>query len=126
MSAGPNFAFELCVTRVPDEYDELDLSSWRMALCGAEPILHHTLERFIDVFKCGFPETALFKGTVWRKRFYPYVGLHRRTAQNAAGGRGRIQESRVVASEDESQSLTIVSCGKPLTGQEVHCQPKHF
>lgn len=39
MSAAPNFAYELCVRRIRDEDIEgIDLSSWRCALDGAEPV----------------------------------------------------------------------------------------
>src|ERR1051326_7532498 len=38
-SDGPNFAYELCLNKITEEEKrELDLSSWRMALTGAEPI----------------------------------------------------------------------------------------
>ena len=51
LSAAPNFAFELCVRRIPDSALEgLDLSSWRCLLNGAEPILPTTLERFAKRF----------------------------------------------------------------------------
>jgi 1-acyl-sn-glycerol-3-phosphate acyltransferase len=47
LGAAPNFAYELCVSRIPDEALEgLDLSSWRCALNGAEPISADTLARF--------------------------------------------------------------------------------
>ena len=51
LSAAPNFAYELCVRRVPDEALEgLDLSSWRVALNGAEPVSRATVERFVARF----------------------------------------------------------------------------
>src|SRR5207237_6465451 len=44
VSFAPNFAYEMCVRRVKDaELDGLDLSSWRVAGCGAEPIKPGTL-----------------------------------------------------------------------------------
>ena len=47
LSAAPNFAYELCVKRIPERAIEgLDLSSWRCALNGAEPVNPDTLERF--------------------------------------------------------------------------------
>ncbi|MBT6180185.1 MAG: SDR family NAD(P)-dependent oxidoreductase, partial [Deltaproteobacteria bacterium] len=122
MSAGPNFAFELCVTRIPDEALEgIDLSSWRMALCGAEPILEHTLTRFIDVFsKCGFPETAFFQGYGLAEAVLSCTSgsteeLHKTIRVESAA----LQESRVVETENPDNSLVVVSCGKPLQGQEV-------
>lgn len=46
----PNFAYALCVERVKKEPLEADLSSWRVAFCGAEPIRRRTLEDFEAVF----------------------------------------------------------------------------
>ena len=44
LSAGPNFAYELCVRKIDEEeIAGLDLSSWRMAANGAEPVSAETL-----------------------------------------------------------------------------------
>ena len=55
-SGGPNFAYDLCVRRVSDaERDALDLSAWRSAFNGAEPLRRSTLEAFYRRFAaCGF------------------------------------------------------------------------
>ena len=50
-SGGPNFAYDLCVTKIPQEQREsLDLKSWRIAFNGAEPIQPETLRRFTAEF----------------------------------------------------------------------------
>jgi fatty-acyl-CoA synthase len=56
MSAAPNFAYELCIRRIRDEDIEgVDLSSWRCALNGAEPVRPETIDRFVERFsKFGF------------------------------------------------------------------------
>ncbi len=61
LSAAPNFAYELCVRRIPDSALEgLDLSAWRCALNGAEPVNPATLDRFAKRFaRCGFRREAL-------------------------------------------------------------------
>ncbi|MCK9877845.1 fatty acyl-AMP ligase [Frankia sp. Ag45/Mut15] len=53
ITAAPNFAYELCVRRVTDAQLadlDLDLSAWRIAVCGAEPVDAGTLRRFADRF----------------------------------------------------------------------------
>jgi len=61
MSAAPNFAYELCVRRIRDEdIQGLDLSSWRCALNGAEPVRPETIERFVQRFsKYGFQRETM-------------------------------------------------------------------
>src|SRR5690606_32279486 len=50
-SGGPNFAYELCVRRVtPDQLDGLDLSRWRVAFNGSEPVRPSTVRRFAETF----------------------------------------------------------------------------
>jgi acyl-CoA synthetase (AMP-forming)/AMP-acid ligase II len=47
ISTAPNFAYQLVLNRVTDaQLEGLDLSTWRLAACGAEPILPGTLEAF--------------------------------------------------------------------------------
>ena len=60
-SGGPNFAYELCARKVTGEVREaLELSSWRVAYNGSEPIRAETLERFVDAFgPRGFRKRAL-------------------------------------------------------------------
>src|SRR5262249_41223158 len=61
ISGGPNFAFDLCVDRITDEQcEELDLASWKVAFCGAEPVRADVLDRFAAKFaRCGFRREAL-------------------------------------------------------------------
>ncbi len=78
-SGGPNFAYDLCVRKITDaQRAELDLSSWRAAYNGAEPIRAETLEAFHARFKdVGFR---------WRA-FYPVYGLAESTLLVSTGGR---------------------------------------
>ena len=66
-SGGPNFGYELCVRKIrAEDKQHLDLSSWKVAYNGAEPIRPSTLEKFTKFFaECGFQESA----------FYPCYGL---------------------------------------------------
>ncbi|MBL4845258.1 MAG: fatty acyl-AMP ligase [Planctomycetes bacterium] len=66
-SAAPNFAYSLCVKKVRDkDIEGVDLSSWRVAICGAEPINPTTVEAFANRFaEFGFK----------REAFYPVYGM---------------------------------------------------
>ena len=61
ISPAPNFAYSLCVTRVADaEMEGVDLSGWRTALNGAEPVAPSVLRAFRDRFaRWGFRREAL-------------------------------------------------------------------
>ena len=61
LSGGPNFAYELCVRRIePEQMEGLDLSSWRLAFNGAEPVSPDTMDRFTAKFvPCGLPGKAM-------------------------------------------------------------------
>src|SRR5208283_809892 len=51
ISAAPNFAYELCVRKIADkDIEGVDLSRWRAALNGAEPVNPDTLDRFAERF----------------------------------------------------------------------------
>lgn len=80
MSGGPNFAFDLCVkTFKPELYEGLDLSSWRVAFNGAEPIKTATLEAFSRIFApYGFRPEA----------FQPCYGLAEATVGVSSGDGG--------------------------------------
>jgi 1-acyl-sn-glycerol-3-phosphate acyltransferase len=124
ISAAPNFAYDLCATKLDDaDLKDLDLSSWRIAFNGAEPVQPETLERFAARFAaCGFQREALT----------PVYGL----AENSLGvtfptpGRGPkldhinrrefFERGRALpAAPDDRNSLTFVGCGSPLATVEV-------
>ena len=51
-SGGPNFAYELCVRKItPEQRALLDLSSWKVAFNGAEPVKAETLRNFAIAFE---------------------------------------------------------------------------
>ena len=77
-SGGPNFAYELCLRKITEKQRKtLDLSTWRVAFNGAEPVRAETLHRFAEAFgPCGFR----------REAFYPCYGLAEATLL-VSGGR---------------------------------------
>jgi acyl-CoA synthetase (AMP-forming)/AMP-acid ligase II len=123
-SGAPNFAFEHCVGRIPvDEVPALDLSCWRVAFNGSEPVRGSTLRNFAAKFeKAGFS----------LDRFLPCYGLAEATL--FASGRkttpiptllcflrSELEKGRAqpVGYSDERDVLEVVSCGKPAISQEV-------
>ncbi len=80
-SGGPNSSFELCVRRVTGkERNEFDLSSWRVAFNGSEPIRAETLQRFEKAFRdSGFRRHA----------FYPVYGLAEATSKVSSSEAGK-------------------------------------
>lgn len=105
ISGGPNFAYELCVRKIPAEHRaDLDLSSWAVAFSGAEPVRPGTLRRFADAFVgSGFRESA----------FYPCYGLAEATLL-ATGGH---KDHPVSLASIDSRSY--VACGTPPPSHEV-------
>ena len=61
VSPAPNFAYSYCVDRIKDkDLEGLDLSSWKLALNGAEAVAPEALNRFHERFSAiGLVETAL-------------------------------------------------------------------
>lgn len=61
-SGGPNFAFDLCIRKIPvEQRASLNLDSWDLAFIGAEPVRNETMERFISEFSpYGFNKEAFF------------------------------------------------------------------
>ncbi len=60
LSGGPNFAYEQCVNKIDlDDVRDLDLSCWKVAFNGAEPVREDTVARFMNKFAaCGLSPTA--------------------------------------------------------------------
>jgi 1-acyl-sn-glycerol-3-phosphate acyltransferase len=124
VTAAPNFAFELCLRRIPDAVlDGLDLSCWRLAANGAEPVSPDTMQRFAQRFaRCGFRREALT----------PVYGLAECTVGLAIPPLDRgpvidsvrrgtlIDEQRAVkAATDDTTALRFVACGHALPGHEM-------
>ncbi|HSP80803.1 MAG TPA: fatty acyl-AMP ligase, partial [Myxococcaceae bacterium] len=123
ISGGPDFAFELCTRRISEEERQgLELGSWEVAFCGAEPIRARTMERFVEAFgPRGFRREKLYtcyglaEGTLivtgGEQGQAPLV----RTVDGAALQRGRGE----LVSAEQPGSRTVVGCGRTLADQEV-------
>lgn len=130
ISAAPNFAFELCLRRLEKaEFGGLDLSSWRLAANGAEPVSPDTVEHFCAAFApYGFRRTAMT----------PVYGLAECTVGLAVPplGRGPVidrvrrdaltREGRAeVAAADDGAAFRFVACGRALPGHEMRVVDEH-
>ncbi|CAM4079316.1 Putative fatty-acid--CoA ligase fadD21 [Mycobacterium basiliense] len=122
-SSSPNFGFELCLRRVSDEQKVgLDLSSWQVAFCGAEPVMADTARRFTQ----RFAEHGFRRGT-----FSPCYGL----AEASLLVTGAVRELgprttwidreklahgiAVVVDEGQPQAVQVVSSGRAPTDSTV-------
>lgn len=128
-SGAPNFAYDLLCDRIKDEQlAELDLSSWELAFCGAEPVRQETMQRFSRKFApCGFRETA----------FYPCYGMAEATLMITGGNKAKLplvkhldkaalEQNRIVESNrPEPGVTTLVSAGYPwLDGKIAIVDPQ--
>src|SRR5574337_20339 len=123
ISAAPNFAYDLCVAlSTPEQRAALDLSAWRAALCGAEPVRTASLQGFADAFApAGFRLEA----------FLPVYGLAEATLLVSGGSASAVPvahyvdrialgENHVIEVAEEHQTVaTLVGCGQPQGGQRV-------
>ena len=123
VSPAPNFAYEICARKIPDkELEGLDLSSWRIALNGAEAVRPDTLKRFTERFEpYGFQDGS----------HYPAYGLAEASLAVTfpPPGRGpvidtinrdRLEKDGVVAScGPKDTAVSLVACGRPLPDMEV-------
>ena len=124
IAAAPNFAYELCVRKVSEKTMEgVDLSSWRAALNGAEPVNPETLERFINRFsKNGFRREAMLPvyGLAEASLGVTVPPLSRgprvdRVERDAFATQGRANP----AENGDEAAISFVSSGRPLAGHDV-------
>jgi acyl-CoA synthetase (AMP-forming)/AMP-acid ligase II len=122
VGCSPNFGFDLCVSRYrADQMQGVDLSSWKVALNGAEPVHAETIKRFVETFAGhGFDPAAVF----------PAYGMAEATLLIAGGRRGAgyvmrtvsqsgLQAHAVGAPVDHADMHTLVGCGRALVGERI-------
>jgi 1-acyl-sn-glycerol-3-phosphate acyltransferase len=124
ISGGPNFCYELCLRRTQDaDLKGLDLSTWRLAFNGAEPVSPDTMAAFTQRFtRFGFRPEAMT----------PVYGLAEATLGVAfpPPARGvkldRVDKDRfmrggeaVPVAPEHADALTFVACGPPIPGHQI-------
>ena len=123
-TGGPNFAYDLCVNKIPLEKCEgLDLSTWKVAYNSAEPVRAETQARFAEKFApfgfnprsqapCyGMAETTLV------------ISFYANESKTIAfrGKRADFEEGRLVPSDSDNPKDYVenVSSGTPLVDYQV-------
>lgn len=118
----PNFGYDLCVEKVsPEEARTLDLSGWRIALNGAEPVQARTLTTFSDRFALAGFDIAAFR---------PCFGMAESTLYVTGGGpvpqptfraldADALRSNRLVEPADDGPSKVMVGCGTPPPGVSI-------
>jgi acyl-CoA synthetase (AMP-forming)/AMP-acid ligase II len=122
ISGGPNFAFDHCVDRVSaDKLDTLDLSSWKLAFNGAEPIRANTLRRFAEHFApCGFRASSFFPCYGLAEATLCVSGLALTAEPTTLHVSVAALENHVIdAARDESDRKVLVGSGRPVAGLDV-------
>ncbi len=128
-SGGPNFAFDLCVDKgKAEDRKALDLSSWEVAFCSAEPVRKKTMDRFVAAFSPhGFNAKA----------FRPAYGLAEATLVATLAKRSQVPVTRswladelergiaLPATESEMGVRDLVGCGTPISGVELRIANPH-
>jgi acyl-CoA synthetase (AMP-forming)/AMP-acid ligase II len=122
VGCGPNFGYDHCVARYrADQMQGIDLSCWKVALNGAEPVHAETIDRFIATFAGhGFDAGAAF----------PAYGMAEATLLISGGSRGAghvtrhvsrsaLQAHAVAAPGDAADAQTLVGCGRALINEAI-------
>lgn len=124
LSAAPNFAYELCLSRIDDDdLKGLDLSSWRIAMNGAEAVSPETILRFSERFApYGFRAESMFPvyGLAECSVGLTFPSLNEkpridRVRREIFSLSGRAEP----ALPNDEPVLSFVGCGHALSGHEI-------
>ena len=122
VACGPNFGYDLCVDRYrADQMQDIDLSAWKVALNGAEPVNAQTIEKFAATFaKHGFDRNAIFPAYGMAEATLLISGGRRGAGHVARGvSRSGLQDHIVRAPADAMDIQTVVGCGRALVNERV-------
>jgi fatty-acyl-CoA synthase len=124
ISFGPNFAYALCVKRIRErELEKIDLSSWRVAGCGAEPIRPETLESFAESFaKVGFSKNALLPSYGMAESSLAISFTELGEGMKTLSVDGETLWAENLAKEvpaDDPRAIRLVSCGKKFEDHDI-------
>lgn len=123
VAGAPNFAYSLCVEKVDlADCEGIDLSNWKLAFNGAEPVRADVLRKFSEKFKSlGFDHRA----------HYPCYGMAESTLLITGGNRKNepvirhfdkndLAEHRVTEVESDNENgHPLVGCGRALPNEKM-------
>ncbi len=130
LSGGPNFAYELVAARVQDaQLEGLDLSTWRVAFNGAEPVNIDTMRKFSTRFaSIGFRETSLqaVYGLAESSLGVAFPTINTGTRVDCIDAEAFASWRRAEAvPPDTPGALRIPACGHSLHGHEIRVVDEH-
>ncbi len=122
-NSAPNFAFDHCMRAIPEhQRSSFDLSTWRVALSGAEPVRPATLERFAETFApYGFRKEAFMPAYGLAEATLIVSGTHHSEMPVIESFSSNILEQsyRAIAAEGLDDCRRLTSNGKPTAHSEI-------
>ncbi|MDA8457076.1 amino acid adenylation domain-containing protein [Acidovorax sp. GBBC 3334] len=119
VSGGPDFAYRLCLERIGESQSSgLDLSQWRVAYSGAEPVRADTMAAFSERFAAhGFDAKAVYACYGLAEATLYVTGS--RSGTGLWSGTFSAQALSVGAATPDSAGPVLVGCGSPAAGHAV-------
>ena len=122
-ACSPNFGYDLCVSRYrADQMQGVDLSCWKVALNGAEPVHAETIDRFIETFAGhGFDAGGRLPGLWHGGSNLADIRRPARCGSCDAQRQPRRSASRmsVTAPIDAADVQLLVGCGRALVNEQI-------
>lgn len=125
LSPGNNFAYSYCTSKIKDQDMEgLDLSSWRVAFNGSEPIDFNVITRFKDRFKkVGYKSTSMMTtyGLAEATLGVTFAGLNDEPQFIKCQSKSLSIGSKIELADicENDDAVVLVSVGKPMVGLKV-------
>lgn len=124
MSPGNNFAFAYCLTKIKeDDLHHLDLSSWRVAFNGSEPIDINVIEKFYEKFKrAGYRKTTMLPcyGLAEATLGVTLASVHEEPRSLSCDSVVLYLGAKIKPKNRGPGSTRLVSVGKPICGLEIN------
>ncbi|GGV03170.1 acyl-CoA synthetase [Streptomyces albospinus] len=120
-TAAPDFAYDMCVNRIPaEERAALDLSTWRVAVNGSEPVRAATQRRFAEAFRTSYFREEVFSPGFGLAECTLVVSVSRSLEPPVVAryDRDALAEGKAVPTSVAADGLELVGCGTVV--DDVH------